>query len=60
MDTDKKYDVKLTAKILPFRCPNCRGFGTLNYGKIKCHSCKGKGILLIKQEEIYENKDNSY
>lgn len=29
------------------RCPNCKGFGTLNYGKKQCHSCNGKGFVYV-------------
>lgn len=44
-------DIKITPKILPFRCPVCRGFGTVNYGKQDCKTCKGTGMVLINQEE---------
>lgn len=29
------------------KCPVCSGFGTLKYGTIKCHGCKGKGFILV-------------
>ena len=44
-------DTKIIPKILPFRCPVCRGFGTVNYGKQTCKTCGGKGMVLINQEE---------
>lgn len=46
--TDTKY--------APFKCPVCNGFGTVSFKKIKCHACKGKGLVLVDQEtgEIYE------
>lgn len=48
-------DTKITAKILPFRCPVCRGFRTVNYGKQRCEACEGKGYILVDQE-----KENTY
>lgn len=48
---DNMHDVQIKPKVLPFRCPVCRGFGTVNYGKKQCNSCKGKGYILVDQEE---------
>ena len=58
-DFEKVNDTKIIPKILPFRCPVCRGFGTVNYGRLKCKACDGKGFILVNQEEekSYE-KDN--
>jgi len=35
------------------RCPVCNGFGTLNWGKIQCQACHGRGYILVpaKKEE---------
>jgi len=41
---------KLVPKIIPFKCVNCNGYGTVQYGKKICHSCKGKGYILVNQE----------
>jgi DnaJ-class molecular chaperone len=37
-------------RFLPIKCPNCNGYGTVTYEKIECHSCKGRGIVVIDQE----------
>lgn len=29
------------------KCPVCNGFGSVNYGKMICHACKGKGYILV-------------
>jgi DnaJ-class molecular chaperone len=52
-------DTKIIPKILPFRCPVCKGFGTVNYGKQICKACRSKGYILVKQEEenTYENSN---
>ena len=45
------YDThKVKPKVLPFRCPNCGGRGTVGYALKKCHSCEGKGYILVEQE----------
>ncbi len=31
-------------------CPVCNGFGTLSYGKKKCHACNGRGFVVINNE----------
>jgi DnaJ-class molecular chaperone len=36
-------------KYIPFKCPNCNGYGTISYGKYKCKVCDGKGYLIIDQ-----------
>lgn len=41
---------KLRPSVIPFKCPNCNGYGTVRYGKQVCHSCKGKGFILVPQE----------
>ena len=44
-NTDKypKTQTSLTAQ----KCPVCNGFGTLKYGSLICHGCKGKGYVVI-------------
>lgn len=29
------------------KCEVCNGFGSLKYGTITCHACKGKGYIVI-------------
>lgn len=51
------YDThKVKPKVLPFRCPNCNGYGVVGYAKKVCHSCKGKGYILVEQE-VKEEKN---
>jgi DnaJ-class molecular chaperone len=33
------------------KCPVCNSFGTLKYGTVTCHACKGKGYILIPVKE---------
>lgn len=44
---------------IPFKCVVCNGFGTLKFGKIKCHACKGRGYILVNNSdrEIDDNKN---
>ena len=44
-------EVKITPKRIPFKCPVCNGFGTLKSGTLICHACKGKGYIVIDNEE---------
>lgn len=37
--TDGNYEAQ--------RCPVCKGFGTVNYGRRECHACGGKGITYV-------------
>lgn len=49
---DRKKDfVKIIPTNIPFKCPVCNGFGTLQYGKKICHACKGKGYILVEAKE---------
>ncbi len=41
------------------RCPNCNGFGTLAFGKKVCHSCQGKGFVIIPNETPDGKKEES-
>ena len=56
-DINKIEDTKkVKPNVLPFKCPNCNGYGTIMYGKKTCHSCKGKGYILVPQEIKEEEK----
>lgn len=44
-------DTKIVAKVIPFRCVVCKGFGTVNYGQRDCKACDKKGYILVQQEE---------
>jgi len=45
----------LTPEQIPIKCPVCAGFGTVNWGKQKCHGCNRKGYILVDSKE--EEKD---
>ena len=32
------------------KCPVCNGFGTVNWGKKKCHACEGKGYIILPEQ----------
>lgn len=34
---------------LPFKCPNCNGYGSVGYAKKVCHSCAGTGVVFVPQ-----------
>lgn len=44
-------DIRVTPRIIPFRCPNCKGYGTVQFGKKRCHTCNGSGIILVNQQD---------
>jgi DnaJ-class molecular chaperone len=52
-------EVNITPKKIPFKCPVCNGFGSLQYGKKVCHACNGKGYVVIDNEEG-ETDDKKY
>lgn len=57
--TDRKTDDSsdyVPSKI-PFKCVICNGFGSLKYGELQCHGCKGKGYILIPTKEKEEEKN---
>lgn len=60
MDYYKK-DIKESPRVIikptqiPFKCPVCNGFGTLQNGSKECHGCQRKGYVVIAQE--YGQKD---
>lgn len=43
-----------TARLIPFKCVVCSGFGTVTKERIKCHGCKGSGYLVIDQSNVNE------
>lgn len=47
--TDRKKDdlAEYIPSKFPIKCVVCNGFGTLKYGEIVCHACKGKGYILV-------------
>lgn len=58
---DSSNDQKLFTKVRKVKpthvgqkCPVCNGFGTLQYGKVQCHACEGKGYILIPAVEVME------
>ncbi|MBV6514255.1 MAG: hypothetical protein FMNOHCHN_03845 [Ignavibacteriaceae bacterium] len=53
-------DDKIPFRFYPFKCPNCKGYGTVSYGKATCRPCKGKGIVVIDQVtglQVYDDDD---
>mgnify|MGYP000913860816 CR=1 FL=1 len=54
----KVFDVlKIKPNTLPFKCPNCKGYGKVGYKQKLCHSCAGTGIVhvpqIIEKEDFY-------
>jgi len=45
-------------RYVPFKCPNCNGYGSVSYGKIKCKACSGKGVVTIDQETGLKVEDD--
>jgi len=39
--------IKITPECHAEKCPVCNGFTTVNYGKLKCAACKGRGYVII-------------
>lgn len=48
---------QIIPKKIPFKCPVCNGFGTLQYGKKTCHACAGKGYIVIDNEDRKESDE---
>lgn len=55
METDSK---NFKPKYLPVKCAVCNGFGTVNWGKAKCHACDGRGYILVPSEDETERREN--
>ena len=54
--TPQVNDTKVEVKRIPFRCPVCNGYGTLKHGQMECHGCKGKGFVVIDNEDKYDKQ----
>ena len=50
-----KETEKIKPNTIPFKCPNCGGYGKVGYAKNVCHSCGGLGIVFVPQ--IIEKED---
>ena len=55
METDRSKQAK--PKYLPIKCVVCNGFGTVNWGRAKCHSCDSRGYILVPAEEIGDSNE---
>lgn len=44
-------DSDLKPAYIPIKCVVCNGFGTVNWGKAKCHACNGSGYILVPAKE---------
>ena len=58
--TDRQKDIaESSSEVHAERCPVCNGFGSLKYGELLCHACKGKGYVIvpnkIEREKEHEN-----
>lgn len=53
---DRQIDNPIT-QVHSEKCPVCNGFGTLKYGRILCHACKGKGYIVIPNKIERENHE---
>lgn len=57
METDSNLKPAYT----PIKCVVCNGFGSVNWGKAKCHACDGQGYILVPNsieiDERYKEKN---
>ena len=45
---DREIDaVKVVPEVHSETCPVCNGFGSLKYGSVVCHGCKGNGYIFV-------------
>ena len=51
--------VEVIPKVHAEKCVVCNGFGTLKYGEILCHACKGKGYIVVPNEIEREKYEGS-
>ena len=58
MEEEDILTIKVKPQFIPFKCPVCSGFGTVNYGKIVCKACGGEGFLKVPLQEEGEIKDD--
>lgn len=54
-ETKEVKDIK--PNTLPFKCPNCNGYGMVGYARKTCHSCGGTGIVHVPQIIKEENNE---
>lgn len=47
MIKEAKDITKCVPTHIPFKCPVCNGFGTVNWGKSKCQACETRGYVLV-------------
>jgi phage FluMu protein Com len=50
MHEPQKVD-SIKPEYIPFKCPNCLGHTTVNYGKFTCPTCKGLGFIKVPVED---------
>ena len=50
MITDDEMKTKKKPRFIPFKCPNCNGYGSVSYGKRICNVCNGKGAIIVDQK----------
>ena len=60
--TDRQIVKEVVPEVHAEKCVVCNGFGSLKYGELVCHACKGKGYIIIpnKKERDYENENTAY
>ena len=54
---DRQIEETVIPKVHSEKCPVCNGFGSLKYGELLCHACKGRGYIIVPNEierEKYE------
>ena len=49
---------KTKPRYIPFKCPNCNGYGTVSFGKQICRVCGGKGYIIIDQKTGLQVRDD--
>lgn len=47
MNEEFRETQKVEPQQVPFKCPVCNGFGSLKYGAVECHACRGLGYVVI-------------
>lgn len=57
---DRQIEEQPIPKAHAEKCVVCNGFGTLKYGEILCHACKGKGYIVVPNEIERENYDTHH
>ena len=54
MHEPQKVD-SIKPEYIPFKCPNCLGHTTVNFGKNICPTCNGLGYIKVPpQDDDYE------